>query len=198
MHSCRLHCCAPGQTMLPLDHDTPPTLSSAWPNHLNGCRLHYRAPSQIVPKDVLIILPFLTRAQLWYQMMWTRVPYLPKGFDNYRFGGGATNRSGFRTTCSEPHNRSTTSPSVINRGCTVDLAKKANPCLRIEEHKQEQGRLQDKCTWMIKLTKLGSHKPTSGETVLDRIDLRKTQTLKVGGSYLIKTQGSWNDPWLHP
>jgi hypothetical protein len=31
---------------------------------------------------------------------------------------------------------------VIDWCCTVDLAKKANPCLRIEEHKQEQERMQ--------------------------------------------------------
>jgi hypothetical protein len=45
-HNCRLHCRAPGQTVL------------------HGCRLHCCAPGQIVPWHVLIILPFLTRAQL--------------------------------------------------------------------------------------------------------------------------------------
>ncbi|KAF8716900.1 hypothetical protein HU200_026001 [Digitaria exilis] len=46
-----------------------------------------------------------------------------------------TLRSGFRTTRSEPRNRSTTSSQP------VDLAKKANPCLRIEEHKEEKTRV---------------------------------------------------------
>jgi hypothetical protein len=72
-----------------------------------------------------------------------------------------TSRSAFRTTRLEPHNHSTTSPLDINRWCTVDLTKKANPCLWIEEQKQEQERLQPNCRWMINLTKLGSHKPTT-------------------------------------
>jgi len=38
----------------------------------------------------------------------------------------------------EPCNLSTTTPLVINRVTKlVDLAKKANPCLRNEEHKQK-------------------------------------------------------------
>jgi hypothetical protein len=38
----------------------------------------------------------------------------------------------------EPRNLSTTTPLVINRSHNpVDLAEKANPCLRNEEHKQE-------------------------------------------------------------
>ena len=38
----------------------------------------------------------------------------------------------------EPCNLSTTPPLVINRVTDqVDLAKKANPCLQNEEHKQE-------------------------------------------------------------
>ncbi len=46
-------------------------------------------------------------------------------------------------TWSEPCNRSTTLPLVINPvENPIDLAEKANPCIRIEEHKQEQGRLQ--------------------------------------------------------
>jgi hypothetical protein len=71
-HDYRLHCCAPGQTTCtrlphtlscawpnhaPVDHDTPPTLLCAWPNRLNGCRLHCRAPGQIVPWDVFISGP---------------------------------------------------------------------------------------------------------------------------------------------
>ena len=43
----------------------------------------------------------------------------------------------------EPCNLSTTAPLVINQVTDqVDLAKKANPCLRNEEHKQEQERTQ--------------------------------------------------------
>ena len=38
----------------------------------------------------------------------------------------------------EPYNFSTTTPLVINRDMDpVDLTKKANPCLRNVEHKQE-------------------------------------------------------------
>ena len=70
----------------------------------------------------------------------------------------------------EPCNLSTTTPLVINRDTyPVDLTKKANPCLRNEEHKQEQERKQPNCRLMINLTKLGSHKPMNDETVLDRI-----------------------------
>ena len=46
----------------------------------------------------------------------------------------------------EPYNFSTTTPLVINRDMDpVDLTKKANPCLRNEEHKQEQERKQPNC-----------------------------------------------------
>ena len=56
----------------------------------------------------------------------------------------------------EPCNLSTTAPLVINRVTDqVDLAKKANPCLRNEEHKQEQGRTQPNCRCMINLTSWG-------------------------------------------
>jgi hypothetical protein len=34
----------------------------------------------------------------------------------------------------------------------VDLAKNANPYLRIEEHFQEQERMQPICKWMTNLT----------------------------------------------
>ena len=46
----------------------------------------------------------------------------------------------------ESCNLSTTAPLVINQVTDqVDLAKKANPCLRNEEHKQEQERTQPSC-----------------------------------------------------
>ena len=46
----------------------------------------------------------------------------------------------------EPCNLITTTPLVINRDTDpVDLAKQANPCLRKEEHKQEQERKQLNC-----------------------------------------------------
>ena len=46
----------------------------------------------------------------------------------------------------EPCNLSTTTPLVINRDTDpVDLAKKANPYLCNEEHKQEQERTQPNC-----------------------------------------------------
>ena len=70
----------------------------------------------------------------------------------------------------EPCNLSTITPLVVNQDTNlVDLTKKANPCLRNEEHKQEQERTQPNCRCMINLTKLGSHKPMNGETVLNRL-----------------------------
>ena len=46
----------------------------------------------------------------------------------------------------EPYNLSTIAPLVINQVTDqVDLAKKANPCLHNEEHKQEQERSQPNC-----------------------------------------------------
>ena len=46
----------------------------------------------------------------------------------------------------EPCNLSTTAPLVINQVMDhVDLAKKANPSLRNEEHRQEQERTQPNC-----------------------------------------------------
>ena len=46
----------------------------------------------------------------------------------------------------EPCNLITTAPLVINQVTDpVDLTKKANPCLRNEEHKQEQERTQTNC-----------------------------------------------------
>ena len=96
-------------------------------------------------------------------------PDLLSGRGNYRCGGEwHTDPASDRKI--EPCNLSTIAPLVINRVTDqVDLAKKANPCLRNEEHKQEQERTQPNCRWMINLTKLGSHKPMNGETVLDRI-----------------------------
>ena len=96
-------------------------------------------------------------------------PDLPLGGGNFRCGGEwhidpASDRK------IKPCNLSTTTPLDINRDMDlVDLAKKANPCLHNEEHKQEQKRMQPICRWIINLTKLGSHKPMNGETVLDRI-----------------------------
>jgi len=96
-------------------------------------------------------------------------PYLPSGSDNYRCGGEwHTDPASDRKI--KPCNLSTTTPLVINRDTDpVDLTKKANPCLRNEEHKQEQERKQPNCRWLINLTKLGSHKPMNGKTVLDRL-----------------------------
>ena len=46
----------------------------------------------------------------------------------------------------EPYNLSTTTPLVINQDTDlVNLAKKANPCLCNEEHKQKQERKQPNC-----------------------------------------------------
>ena len=63
---------------------------------------------------------------------------LPSSSDNYRCGGEwHTDPASDRKI--EPCNLSTTTPLVINRDTNPgDLAKKANPCLRNEEHKQEQ------------------------------------------------------------
>ena len=75
--------------------------------------------------------------------METRAPDLPKGSDSRRFGGGTTRIDpASEQHDPKPRNRSTTPPMVINHASTIDLAQKANPHLRIEEHKQEQGRTQ--------------------------------------------------------
>ena len=65
-------------------------------------------------------------------------PDLPSDDGNYRCGGEwHTDPASDRKI--EPCNLSTTTPLVINRDTDlVDLAKKANPYLRNEEHKQEQ------------------------------------------------------------
>ena len=56
----------------------------------------------------------------------------------------------------EPYNLSTTAPLVINRVMDqVDLAKKANLCLRNKEHNQEQERTQPNYRCMINLTSWG-------------------------------------------
>jgi hypothetical protein len=103
-------------------------------------------------------------------MMEARVPDLPKGSDIRRFGEVATQIDpASEQHVQKPCNRSTTSPQVIDRRCTADLAKKANPCLRIEEHKKEQGKMQHNCRCMIKLTSWGLTNRNNGETVLDRL-----------------------------
>ena len=89
--------------------------------------------------------------------MRTRVPDLPKGSDNQRLGGDLTQIDpASEQHDPKPRNRSTTSPKVINRANTIDLAEKANPRLRIEEHKQEQKRMQHNLHRLkIKLTSWG-------------------------------------------
>jgi hypothetical protein len=53
-------------------------------------------------------------------------PDLPKGSDNSRFGGVATQFDlASEQLGPEPRNHSTTSPMVINHRCTVNLSKKA-------------------------------------------------------------------------
>jgi hypothetical protein len=53
-------------------------------------------------------------------------PDLPKGSDNSQFGGVATQFDPASEQLGpKPRNRSTMSSLVINRRCTVDLAKKS-------------------------------------------------------------------------
>jgi hypothetical protein len=100
-------------------------------------------------------------------MMWTRVPDLPKGSDNSWFGGVTTQFDpAFEQLGSKPRNRSTTTPLVIDRRCTVDLAKKAKSLPANREHTQEHKGMQPNCRWMINLTKLGSHKSTTAAKLL--------------------------------
>jgi hypothetical protein len=89
--------------------------------------------------------------------MRTRVPDLPKGSDNQRLGGDLTQiNPASEQHDLKPRNRSTTSPKVINHANMIDLAEKANPLLRIEEHKQEQKRMQHNFHRLkIKLTSWG-------------------------------------------
>ena len=53
--------------------------------------------------------------------------------------------------------------------CYIDLTKKANPCLRNEEHKQEQERSQPKCRCMINLTSWGLTNRRTAKLFFDRI-----------------------------
>ena len=64
-------------------------------------------------------------------------PDLPSGGGNYQCGGEwHTDPASDRKI--KPYNLSTTTPLVINQVLDqVDLANKANPYLRNEEHKQE-------------------------------------------------------------
>jgi hypothetical protein len=65
-------------------------------------------------------------------MMGSRVPDLPQSSDIRRFGEVATQIDpASEKHVQKPRNRNTTSPQVIDRRCTADLTKKANPCLRI-------------------------------------------------------------------
>ena len=65
-------------------------------------------------------------------------PDLPLGRGNYHCGGEWHTDPALDWKI-EPCNLSTTTPLVINQDTDlVDLAKKANPYLRNEEHKQEQ------------------------------------------------------------
>ena len=123
---------------------------------------------------------------------------LPSSNGNYRCGGEwHTDPASDRKI--EPCNLSTTAPLVINRVTDqVDLARKANPCLCNEEHKQEQERTQPNCRWMINLSKLGSHKPMKRRNCYWQNNLCKTQTLMEERWLFMKTLGSCKDPWMHP
>jgi hypothetical protein len=97
-------------------------------------------------------------------------------------------------TRSESRNHSTTSALVIDWWCSVDLTKKANLCLRIEEHKQEQGRMQPICRWMIKLTSWGLTNRWTLTLFDDRLNLSKIQTLKWRWLQNKKELGAWKSP----
>jgi hypothetical protein len=79
-------------------------------------------------------------------LMLARVPDLPKGSDNSRFGGVTTQFDpASEQLGSEPRNRSTTTPLVIDRRCMVDLAKKAKSLPTNREHTQEHKGMQPNC-----------------------------------------------------
>ena len=65
----------------------------------------------------------------------------------------------------------------------VDLAKKANPCLRNKEHKQEQERKQPNYRWMINLTKVGVSQTDERRNCSWQINLSKTQNLMMAAAY---------------
>jgi hypothetical protein len=80
-----------------------------------------------------------------YHLMWTRVTDLPKGSENSRFGGVTTQFDpASEQLSSEPRNRSTTTPLVIDRHCTVDHAKKAKSLPVNREHTQEHNQTAQK------------------------------------------------------
>jgi hypothetical protein len=73
-----------------------------------------------------------------------------------------------QTQIPELYNFSTMTPQVIKRVTKpVDLTKKANPCLRNKEHKQELKRMQlkiwDKRQMNDYVHELGVHKPIDGD-----------------------------------
>ena len=51
---------------------------------------------------------------------------------------------------------------------------------------------------MIKLTKLGSHKPMNGETVLDRLIQAKNPNPNGGAVAVYEDSRVVQDPWTHP
>jgi hypothetical protein len=71
------------------------------------------------------------------------VPDLLKGSDNSRFGGVTTQFDpASEQLGSEPRNRSTMTPLVIDRRYTVNLAKKAKSLPMNREHTQEHKGMQ--------------------------------------------------------
>ena len=88
---------------------------------------------------------------------------------------------------------------VINRA--VDLANKANPCKRNEEHKQELKRTQLNWSdsadeWLI--SQVGVSQTDLAANYSWQNNLSKTQTLMVWQQLFMKTLGSCKTLWMHP
>ena len=80
---------------------------------------------------------------------------LPSGGDKQRFDG---ERHTDPASDQQDPNPATLAPHLLWLlivRCLVDLAMKANPCLQIEEHKQERERTKPNYICMIKLTSWG-------------------------------------------
>ena len=109
-----------------------------------------------------------------------------------------TNRSGFRTARSKPRNRSTTSPLVINRPKTIDLAEKANPCLRIKNTSKNNEECNTIADVWLNSRSWGLTNRWTAKLFMNRIDLSKTQTLMVWRRLYMNTLGSYKILWMRP
>ena len=121
-------------------------------------------------------------------------PDLPSGRGNYCCGREwHTDPASDRKI--EPYNLSTTTHLVISRDTNlVDLAKKANPYLRNEEHKQEHNQITD--VWLI--SQAGVSQTDERQNCSWQNNLSKTRTLMEERQLFMKTLGYCKTPGCTP